>query len=398
MARKTSLVILLCSLVLVVGLAAGMAWQRDTKDPNGPLQQMGIMVEVYEHVKTDYVTTPNMAKVSSGALHGLLDSLDADSSYLDPAQYQAFLQDQQHPPAADVGAVFSKRVGYADVVDVQPGGPAAKAGLVRGDFVEAIGAEGTRDMSMAEIDHLLGGSPGSTVTMGVVHLHQSDPVQITITRAAPARLPLRVSEQGAVGIIGVPDFSGNRAAQIAAAVRRLKGQGAHAFVLDLRNCGAGAYADAALAANVFLDHGTITYLQGQRYPRVTTTADAAHAVDATDPLEVVVNFGTSGPAEAVAAALQQNGRAKLVGDHSFGEGSLQKLIPVGDGSAIWLTVARYFTPKGQPVQDGLAPDVEQVQYAGALPDLDYRPEGVTGPLPDLQLQKALQLVSAAGQK
>lgn len=394
MSRKASLVVLAFSLLLAVSLTAGVVWRHASADPDGPAKQMGIMVEVYEHINDDYVTTPNLAKVSSGALHGLLESLDADSSYLDAAEYRAYQADQQNPPAAGVAAVVSKRVGYADVVDVQPGGNAAQAGLVRGDFVEAIDDAGTRDLSLEEINRRLRGAAGSTVTLSVVHMHRSDPVKVTITRAAPTLPALHSALEGSVGVIAVPDFQAGRAAQVAAAVKSLKSQGAHQFILDLRNCAAGGYAQAEQTANVFLDAGTITYLEGQKFPRITTTADPAKAVDTSDKLEVLVNFGTYGPAEVAAAALQQNGRAQLIGDHTFGEGAVQKLIPVGDGTALWLSVARYYSPKKKLIQDGLTPDIAQVQYAGALPDLDYAPEGVTGTLPDLQMQKALQLAAS----
>jgi carboxyl-terminal processing protease len=394
MSRKISLAVLGLSLGLTVLLMASAAWPRQTPVNHDPARQLGIMAEVYEHINDDYVTTPNLAKVSEGALHGLLGSLDADSSYLDRAQYKNYLAEQADPPTGGIQAVISKRFGYADVVDVRPGGTAARAGLVRGDFVEAIGETGTHDLSMEAIERRLRGAPGTTVTLNVVHMHHSNPVPVTITRVAYSMAPLRVSRHGSVGVIAVPDFAPGRTAQIAAAVRSLRRAGAEALILDLRNCGGGSFAQAEDTANLFLSHGTITYLEGQTYPRTTRTAEAAKAIDAHGRLEVLVNFGTFGPAEVVAAALQQNGRAKVIGDPTFGEASLQKIIPVGDGSALWLTVARYYTPKGKAVQDGVTPDVAQVRYAGALPDLDYAPEGVSGPLPDLQLQKALALAQA----
>lgn len=396
MSRKTSLIVLACSLVIIAALVSGaMLRAQHPADASGPAQQLGIMAEVYHYINDDYVVAPNLPKVADGALHGLVDSLDADSSYMDPAEYKLFQQDQENPPAGHIAAVVSKRVGYADVVDVQPGGNAAKAGLVRGDFVEAIDGLGTRDMSLEAIHRRLEGPIGQSVTLSVVHLHHSDPVQITIPFAATRAVSLQTSSQNGVGVIAVPNLDAGRSVQIAKAIRALKAQGASEFILDLRNCGAGTYTEAEHTANLFLTHGTITYLEGQKYPRVTTAAVATGAVLPTAPLEVLINGGTSGPAEVAAAALQQNGRAKLIGDETFGEGSVQKLIPVGDGSALWLTVARYYTPNGKLVQDGLTPNVQQVQYAGALPQLDFPPEGVTGPQADLQMQKALQLLTAA---
>ncbi|MGH9412600.1 MAG: S41 family peptidase [Terriglobales bacterium] len=396
MSRKTSLIILACSLVIIAALVSGAVLRAQHPAGNtGPAEQLGVMAEVYQHINDDYVVTPNLPKVADGALHGLVDSLDADSSYMNASEYKLFQQDEEHPPAGHVAAVVSKRVGYADVVDVQPGGNAANAGLVRGDFVEAIDNVGTRDMSLEEIRRRMEGAIGQSVTLSVVHLHHSDPVQVRIPFAITAPVPLQTSLQKGVGVIAVPNLYRGRTAQIAKAIANLKAQGARKFVLDLRNCGAGSYAEAEHTANLFLRQGTITYVQGPKYPRLTTAAVASDAVLATAPLDVLINAGTYGPAEVAAAALQQSGRAKLIGDESFGEGSVQKLIPVGDGSALWLTVARYYTPKGKLVQDGLTPNIQQVQYAGALPQLDFPPEGVTGPQTDLQMQKAIALLSAA---
>lgn len=360
---------------------------------------MGTMVEVYEHINDDYVTEPNLAKVSDGALHGLLESLDPDSSYLNPTEYAAYEAAAAKPPTGGIEATLAKRGGYATVVAVRVHGAAAQAGLERGDFVEGIGdqsaIEDTRDLSIEEIRQKLTGAPGSQVTLSVVHLHQSDPSKVVITRAPHSMAPLATSDDAGVGVIAVPDFAAGRADQVRAALKTMEANGTHKFVLDLRNCAAGDVAQADDVANLFLSQGTITYLEGQKYPRVTTTADAAKVADAADPLVVVTNSGTSGPAEIVAAALQQNARAKVVGDHTFGEGSVQKLIPVGDGSAVFLSVARYYTPKGALVQDGITPDVQQVEYAGALPDFDFAPEGVSpATLPDLQLQKAKEVVGS----
>ncbi|MGN6592669.1 MAG: S41 family peptidase [Terriglobales bacterium] len=394
MSRKASLTVLVVSLLVAATLLAGAVRHANRQeDAGGPLKQLGIMVEVYQHINDDYVSTPDLAKVSGGALHGLVDSLDADSSYLDPSEYQAFLAAQKNPPSAGVQAVVSKRVGYADVVSVEPGGNAAAAGLVAGDFIEAIDNQGTRDMSLEEIRRRLHGAAGQSVTLSVVQLHHTDPDRVVVTFAVPHPAPLGSALQNGVGVITVPDLTAGRAGQIAAAVKKLQGQGARGVLLDLRDCGAGTYAEAEKVANLFLAQGTITYLEGQDYPKVLTTASAHAAVAPSLPLDVLINFGTYGPAELAAAALQQNGRAKLVGDHSFGEGSVQKLIPVGDGSALWLTVARYYSPKGKLIEDGLTPDVQQVRYAGALPDLDVPPEGVSAQQPDLQLQKGLSLLA-----
>jgi carboxyl-terminal processing protease len=212
-----------------------------------------------------------------------------------------------------------------------------------------------------------------------------------LTREA-ARPPL-VGQQlydGSIGYIKVPDFSVGRAEQIAQDVKALTAKGAQKFVLDLRDNGDGDYSEAISAANLFLNHGTITFLEGQTYPRVTSAAEPTKTI--TDaPLVVLINGGTAGPAEVVAGALLDNTRADLVGTKTYGEGSIQKVIDIGDGSAMLLSVARYYTPNGKPIQEqAVTANVQQVAYPGALPDEDL--PSVQQQSEDLQLKRALEVL------
>lgn len=391
MYRKASVVVLFLSLIVAGYLLAGVVMNRRQTEGDQPYRQMGVFTEVLQHISDDYVTTPNMKSVSDGALHGLLESLDADSSYLNPAEYKAFLAAESRQNPAVLGMVVSKRFGYANVVDVRPGGPAEKAGISRGDFIESIAGQGTRDLSLPEIHGLLSGDPGTQVELSVVRAHRAEPDKLTLTREVLDPLPLTTKLYGKIGYIALPDFSAGRSGELANALHTLARQGAAKWIIDVRDDGAGDFTEAEASANLFLDHGMITWLQGQKFPRKNFEAQPGKAVT-TDPVVVLINAGTSGPAEVFSAALKDDGRGQLVGDKTYGDAAMQKLIPVGDGSALYLSVARYYTPAGKAVQDGITPNVQQVRYAGALPDEDFPPEGVPPSQDDLQLNKALQLM------
>ena len=231
----------------------------------------------------------------------------------------------------------------------------------------------------------------------MVRAHRAEPDKLTLTREVLAPLPLTTRLYGKIGYIAVSDFTLGRTRQIANAIHALSRQGANRWVIDVRDAGVGQFPEAESSANLFLGHGLITWIQGQKYPRQNVEAQPDKAIS-TDPVVVLINAGTSGPAEVLAAAIKDDGRGQLVGDKTYGDGAIQKLIPVGDGSALYLSVARYYTPSGKPVQDGIEPSVQQVRYAGALPDEDFPPEGVPPSRDDLQLDKAIQLLGGQVQR
>lgn len=395
MNRKLSLLVLIISLLVAAYVVAGASLNQgqEANTEDVPYRQMNVYQEVLDRINSDYVTTPNLNAATDGALHGLLESLDPDSSYLDPAEYQAYQQAQKQHARGSLGLVVSKRFGYAAIVDVAPDSPAAHAGLGRGDFLESVNGQGTRDLSLVAIRSLLAGEPGSNAEVSAVLLHRVEPKKITMTRMVLPVPPL--TEQiynGNIGYIRVADLNAGRSRQIAGQIRALTAKGAAKFLLDLRDCGQGEYGEAETTANLFLKQGTITYLQGQKYPRQTIAADASKAITQA-PVAVLVNAGTYGPAEVVAAALLGDHRGDVVGDRTYGEGSLQKLLPLGDGAAVLLSVARYYSPNGISIQSqGVTPNVPQVEYPGALPQDDLPLEGVPPSGQDLQLEKALSVL------
>lgn len=396
--RRPRAWIILCISLLVAGYVVAGAVIAGKPHHHTPYRQMGVYAEVLEHIQRDYVSPPNLRKVTNGALHGLLNSLDADSSYLSPSEYQQYEAARAQPrQAGTLGLVVSKRGGYAYLVDVEPGSPAARAGLHRGDILETIAGQRARYLSLYEIRHLLSGAPGQAVTLRAVHLRRTQPQSLTLTFIARNPRPILAQRlDGAIAYLRLPDLSPARPAEFAARFRRLRARSVRGLILDLRGCGSGSYAAAAALANDFLRQGIMMRLAGRHFPEQIFRASPAQTLWPKIPMAVLVNAGTSGPAEALAAALLQNHRANLVGDKTFGEGAVQKLFPLPQGGALLLTVAQYEAPDGKPFETtAVTPNIEQVRYPGALPDFDVPPLGVLPPRRDLQLNRALELLHAA---
>jgi carboxyl-terminal processing protease len=393
-------ILVLSAAVLLFMVVGGMDGVRASSN-DGAYRQLQVYSEVLSRVRSEYVEEPNVPAVTEGALHGLLESLDADSSYLTPAQYKLY-KDHQSGSKADIGASISKRFGYAAVVSVIPGGPADKVGLQDTDIIEAIEGKSTREMSLAEIHNLLSGQPGSNVTVSVVRARRAEPEKIVITRDIVTIQPVTDKNVGdGIAEIRVDAFTKGKSQEIANKIKSLQKDGTKKLILDLRDCSEGEESEGIATANLFLNHGTITYLQGQKYPRESFNADPTKAITEL-PLVVLVNRGTAGPAEIVASAILENARGDVVGDKTFGEGSVQKVIELPEGSALILSIAKYYSPSGKAIQDAaVTPNVivADADEDSAVPDEDEnvlpadqakKPEKQQ----DDQLQKAIEVLKA----
>lgn len=314
-------------------------------------QQMEVYSEVLQHIQNDYVVTPNIPDVTAGALHGLLEGLDPDSSYLTPAEFKLY-QAHENESKAQIGVSISKRYGYATVVSVIPGSPADHAGLVDGDVIEEIGDKSTRVMPLQMIRLALDGQPGSTVNFSVIEPTSATPDAMKLTRTMAQYPALHTDdyENGSILYLKPYDLRPDRVDEILTRLRQLQTAGHQKILLDLRDVSDGDMDSAVTLANAFLKSGTIATLQGQKYTKQTWTAVPKGFITAA-PLMVLVNHGTAGPAEIVAAALKGNNRAELVGDRTFGSGSVQKEIPLPDGAMLFLSVAKYHAPDGEAIQD-----------------------------------------------
>jgi carboxyl-terminal processing protease len=256
-------------------------------------------------------------------------------------------------------------------------------------------------MSLPEIRNLLAGTPGSTVDVSVVRARRAEPQKVVITRDVVAIPPVsdKMIEDG-IGYIKVDALTKGKATEIAARIKALEKSGAKKLLLDLRGDAEGSESEGVAVANLFLNHGTITYLQGQKYPREAFNADPAKAVT-TLPLAVLVNRGTAGAAEVVAAAILENARGDVVGDKTFGDGSVQKTIDLPDGGALILSIAKYYSPSGKAIQDNsVTPNVVVAdEEDNALPDDEEQPapaDQETKPknTQDDQLKKAVEVLKS----
>ncbi|MBV9670328.1 MAG: PDZ domain-containing protein, partial [Acidobacteriales bacterium] len=340
------------------------------------------------------------------ALHGLLESLDPESSYMSQAEYADF---KKHKSASGaVGLTVSKRFGYAAVVSVLPGSPADHAGIKSGDILEAVGGKTSRDLSVAEVRSMLTGDVGSSVELAVVKPPKAEPEKITVQRANLTVPPVAWRMVDAsTGYIQPIAFTKGRTQEIANAMKALQKQGATKYVLDLRYDGMGEPEEGVATANLFMDHGVIATLEGQKYPKQQYVAQAAKTVSQA-PVAVLVNGGTAGPAEIVAAALLGNARGDVVGNKTFGVGSIQKTMELPDGSALLLSVAKYYAPGGKAIQDAaVTPNVlvsneddlaalasEDSDGSDVNTDQSNSKREPAAPKQDLQLQRALEVLKS----
>jgi len=361
MSKKIQVLLLTSSMVIIAFVLIGSfgvhASSASSSNGDATLKHIGVYSEVLYRVRAEYVEEPNMSTVTNGALHGLLESLDADSSYLSPEEYKVFKQ-KKSEGKANIGATVSKRFGYAAIVSVIPGGPADKAGLGAGDILETVDGLSTHDISLAAVKNHLVGEPGSRLELTIIRTRKIEPQKTTIVREIVN--PPAVQEQmlaDNVGVVKALALTKGKSAEIAEKVKSLQKKGAKKLILDLRYDSEGDEEEGVAVANLFLDKGTIGTLQGQKYDKVTYTADPQKKITEL-PLVVLVNRGTAGPAELAASAILDNKRGDVVGDKTFGEGSVQKLIEVPDGSALILSVAKFYTADGKVIQDtGITPNI-----------------------------------------
>jgi carboxyl-terminal processing protease len=379
--------ILLVALVFLGGF--GPSRVRADSQPDGAYAEMEVYSEVLKKVQTDYVSDPNMSKVTVGALHGLLESLDPDSSYLTPEEYTAYKQ-HGHEGVAQVGLNISKRFGYATVVSVEPGSPAEKEQIEDGDILEAIEGHSTREMSLVMIRLLLEGKAGTDVTFSLVRPRKAEPDKITLTRALSPAPPMGEAQYESSSILYLKPVVLNkeRVNEIASRLKAMQKNGNKKVLLDLRDVAEGDEEQGVRLANLFLDSGTIATLSGQKYTYEAFNADTSKFITGA-PLVVLVNHGTAGPGEIVAAAVLDNKRGDVVGDRTFGEGSVQKTMELPDGAALILSVAKYASPLGKKIQDdAVTPNIVVV----ASQDTDDQNGAQKTPKPDDQLTKALDVL------
>jgi carboxyl-terminal processing protease len=395
MARK---IVVAVSVLIMAYVATGYVRARASDDK--AFHALTVYSEVLEHIQRDYVDDPNMHQVTSGALHGLLDSLDPQSAYLSPLEYADYKEKSANHAKASAGIALTKRFGYIGVIAVLPDSPAQKAGLRIGDLMESIAGFTTSQMALDQAQVLLTGEPGAVVKLSVIRRGKAEPqdMEITLAKLAPPKI-VEDKLPGDIAYLHVHEFEPGTAKQIREKLAQFEHQGAHKLILDLRDCAFGDISEGIATAQLFLPSGTITTLKGQTISPVVSSSDGSK-VAWSQPMTVLIGNGTDGAAEILAGAIADNHRGDTIGSRTYGTASMQKLVQLDDGSALILTVATYYTPGGKEIPaDGVVPTVELKPAADdtvASNDQDQAPpSGAVSP-DDPAVKKAIEILQGTG--
>ena len=375
--RTRFLVLVISAPIIAFAVIGGFLGSVIARDDT--YQQLRIFQDVVSLIINSYVKETDLKRVMSGAMRGLAEGLDPDSSYLLPDEVKK-LEAGETLPAAQTGLEITRQY-YLRVVSALDNSPAAKAGLRPGDLIRIIDQTPTRDMSAFDAVRRLRGTPGSKVTLTIIRGNQADPHIVELTREVLSTPDVRSRIQTpGVGYVRINAFNRRAAAQLNTQIADLARQGATSLVIDLRGTATGEYDEAISAARLFVSSGTLAVRQARGTENQTISAAGGDG-SITTPVSLLINVGTSGPAEIFAAALDTNQRAELIGGRTLGRVTLQKLVKLSDGSGLWITGSRYLLSSGKPMQ-GLVPDLEVEQ-----PDLEF---GEALPATDETLQKAIE--------
>lgn len=379
--RTRILVLTLTTPLVVFTLVGGLLGQQRTTP--GAYPHLRVFDDVVSLIFGSYVEEPNADTVLDGAMLGLAEGLDPDSSYLDAEQVKLFESARNSAPGW-TGLALTRQY-YLRVVAARDGSPAAQAGLHTGDYIRAIDGKSTRHMSLNEGERLLRGPVGSKVMLTVLRGSQTDTHEVPLTRVAPmaADVTSRLAAPG-LGLVRVVAFTDRTADQVRQAVDQVTGQGATQLLIDLRHTADGEPALGAEAARLFVKAGTLAIREARGQGQQKTEARPGDG-SVTVPVTLLTTNGTSQAAEVFAAALVDNDRAKTVGERTLGRAAAQKLVKLPDGSGLWLTYARWLSPKGTAIHGtGLVPAVPVAE-----PDLEFgAPPSTEDPILDKAIETA----------
>ncbi|MBM3630279.1 MAG: S41 family peptidase [Alphaproteobacteria bacterium] len=320
---------------------------------------LNLFGEIFERVRTDYVEGAEDRKLIEDAINGMLTSLDPHSSYMPPKSFRD-MQVQTRGEFGGLGIEVTMENGFVKVVSPIDDTPAARAGLRPGDFVTHIDNEPVLGLTLQEAVEKMRGPVNSNIKL-MVRRGGTDPFEVTLTRAVIRVQSVRSRVEGDLGYVRITSFTEQTESGVKNAIDRIRQQAGgklRGLVLDMRNNPGGLLDQAIAVSDAFLDKGEIVSTRGRRNDEAQRfNAKPGDLLNGL-PIVVLINGGSASASEIVAGALQDHRRAILLGTRSFGKGSVQTIIPMGNQGAIRLTTARYYTPSGRSIQaQGIDPDI-----------------------------------------
>ena len=367
------------ALILAVGASAQTAptaapTPAQVKAQADQFREMEEFLAVYKKVKSSYVDKVDDKKLMEGAIQGMLSSLDPHSGFLNTSDFQN-LNTQIDGKYGGLGLSVTMEEGAVKVIAPTADTPADKAGLKSGDYITHLDGKLIVGGTLDEAVNAMRGAPGTSIKLSIIRPGRDAPFDVSITRAIIDLKPVKWEVKDKIGVITVTGFSDNTGNDVVAAVKGIQSQlGGKplGYIMDLRSNPGGLLDEAVSVSDAFLDNGEIVSERG-RNPRDTERwfAESKIAGDVTGgaPLIVLVDAGSASASEIVAGALQDHHRGLVMGERSFGKGSVQNVLPLTRDTGLRLTVARYFLPSGRSVQEGgIKPDIQVPQ----LTDPDYK--------------------------
>jgi carboxyl-terminal processing protease len=331
-------------------------------DPQQTYRLLALFADVLRQVRSDYVDPVSDRKLVDNALNGMLTGLDPHSAYMTEQQWHE-MRTETSGEFGGVGLELTDNAGLIQVVSPIDGTPASRAGMKPGDLITSVNGKSVEGLSLDDAVTAMRGAPNTTLHLIVKRQGVDNPITLTLTRQIIHIETVKSRLIGGIGVIRISEFTEQTNTGVLAALKSLRAESngrLDGLILDLRNDPGGLLDQAISVSNDFLDHGGIVSTRG-RHPSDDESWSAKPGADVSGSLPVVVltNNGTASAAEIVAAALQDDHRALVLGTRSFGKGSVQTLIPLNGNGALRLTTARYYTPSGRSIQGlGITPNVE----------------------------------------
>jgi carboxyl-terminal processing protease len=353
----------LCLLFVLAGPACSApgAGNKGSSSADGEYVDLKRFTRAYDLVNNAYVRDVGREELINGAIKGMLESLDPHSTFLSKEDFKE-MQEATSGEFFGIGIEISTENNQLIVVSPIEDTPADKAGLKAGDMILSVDGHPTQDMSTQEAVSKIRGPKGSPVELLILHKDSKAPQTVTIVRDAIPLISVKTRFLDDEGYLWVrlTRFNDRTTQELTEALRaQAKKSEIKGVVLDLRNNPGGLFKQSVTVSDIFLKSGGIVSMRGRGGVVLETHDAKSSPADVTCPLVVLVNQGTASASEIVAGALQDHNRAVIVGEKTFGKGSVQKIEPLGDGTAVKMTIARYYTPKGRSIQaEGIVPDLE----------------------------------------